>query len=63
MKGSVQAPEQAFNQSRVKFTQLTGKQSPDIVLVASCMWCVRQLLELSNPCTQIWTCAVASICD
>ena len=41
MKDSVQAPEQAFNQSRVMFFQLTGRRSPDIVLVASCMWCAR----------------------
>ena len=40
MKASVLSPEQAFDQSRDMLTNLTGRQSPDILLVASCMWCV-----------------------
>ena len=35
----MQSPEQAFNQSRAMFTNLTGRHSPDILFVASCMWC------------------------
>ncbi len=39
MKVQVQSPEQAFNQSREMFRNLTGRRSPDILSVASCMWC------------------------
>jgi len=41
MKVQVQSPEQAFNQSRDMFRNLTGRGSPDILFIASCMWCVR----------------------
>ena len=40
MKVQVQSPEQAFNQSRDMFRNLTGRGSPDILFIASCMWCV-----------------------
>ena len=40
MKIQVQSPEQAFNQSQEMFRNLTGRQSPDILFIASCMWCV-----------------------
>jgi len=40
MKAQIQSPEQAFNQSREMFRKLTGRGSPDILFVASCMWCV-----------------------
>ena len=38
-KIQVQSPEQAFNQSRQKLVELTGRQAPDVVMIASCMWC------------------------
>jgi len=41
----VQSPEGAFNQSREMLYNLTGKRSPDIVLVGSCVWCVPSRLS------------------
>ena len=38
----VQSPEQAFNQSRAKLLELTGRTAPDLVMIASGMWCVRR---------------------
>ena len=44
-----QPPEQAFEQSRGKLLELTGRTSPDLVVIASGMWfvhltlCIRSL--------------------
>jgi len=40
MKAQIQSPEQAFNQSAAMFQKLTGRRSPDILFVASCIWFV-----------------------
>ena len=37
-KMQVQSPEQAFNQSRDMLFNLTGRTTPDFVMIASCAW-------------------------
>jgi hypothetical protein len=43
-----QPPEEAFEQSRAKLLELTGRTAPDLVVIASGMWCV-QLSTCSFP--------------